>query len=310
MKNLILFLFACISVGMQAQNPQLNVKGKDSTLVRMSQLKVSVKVVGNIAYTTSEMHFFNGTNRQMEAELLFPLPEGVSVSRYAIDINGKMREAVPVNKNKGKQVFEAVEHRRVDPGLLEKVEGNNFRTRIYPLLPGKERIVIIGYEQELNSIDATHFGYQMVSSYTKELDDFELNIAIVGAAEMPQVSIQEGVIPLEQMNQQYQASIKRQHYRLNDKLVISIPVRTDIPAVIVQSQNNQHYFYATTIVADSKRHKKNPKNIGLIWDNSLSCRKRDLKKELELLDAYLKELNTVEVTLYFSGYNLDRKSVV
>ncbi|MCX8483171.1 MAG: VIT domain-containing protein, partial [Crocinitomicaceae bacterium] len=108
-----LLFFGCL---LQAQSPQLNVKGKDSSLVRMSQLKVNVKVVGNIAYTTTEMHFFNGTNRQMEAELLFPLPEGVSVSRYAIDINGKMREAVPVDKNKGKQVFEAVEHRRVDPG--------------------------------------------------------------------------------------------------------------------------------------------------------------------------------------------------
>lgn len=309
MKNFFLLLFAFMSFGMEAQNPQVTVKGKDSALVRMSQLKVSVKVVGNIAYTTSEMHFFNGTTRQMEAELLFPLPEGVSVSRYAIDINGKMREAVPVNKNKGKQVFEAVEHRRVDPGLLEKVEGNNFRTRIYPLLPGKERIVIIGYEQELNSLDATHFGYQMVSSYPHELDAFELNIAIVGAAEMPQVSIQEGVIPLEQMNQQYQASIKRKQHRLNDKLMISIPVRSDSPAVIVQSRDNQHYFYATTIIENATRHKKNPKNIGIIWDNSLSCRKRDLKKELELLDGYLKELNTVEVTLYFSGYNFDKKGV-
>lgn len=309
MKNFFLILFLCITIAMQAQNPQLTVKGKDSTLVRMSQMKVNVKVVGNIAYTTSEMHFFNGTNRQMEAELLFPLPEGVSVSRYAIDINGKMREAVPVNKNKGKQVFEAVEHRRVDPGLLEKVEGNNFRTRIYPLMPGKERIVIIGYEQELNSIDATHLGYQMVSSYPQALDEFELNIIIVGATTTPQVSIQEGVIPLEQMNQQYQASIKRKQHILKDKLVISIPVRSDTPAVIVQSQNNQHYFYATTIVENSKRHKVNPKNIGLIWDNSLSCRNRDLKKELDLLDAYMKELNTVEVTLYFAGYTFDKKGV-
>ena len=134
-----------------AQSPEFTVKGEGAEKVRMSQLLVNVKVVGNIAYTTAEMHFFNSSNRQMEAELIFPLPEGVSVSRYAIDINGKMREAVPVNKNKGKQVFEAIEHRRVDPGLLEKVDGNNFRTRIYPLLPNGERIVIIGYEEELSA---------------------------------------------------------------------------------------------------------------------------------------------------------------
>ncbi|MFN3754264.1 VIT domain-containing protein [Flavobacterium sp.] len=309
MKNSLLFLFVLIGTLVHAQNPQLTVKGKDSSLVRMTQMKVSVKVVGNIAYSTSEMHFFNGSNRQMEAELLFPLPEGVSVSRYAIDINGKMREAVPVNKNKGKQVFEAIEHRRVDPGLLEKVEGNNFRTRIYPLMPGKSRIVIIGYEQELSNIDATHLGYQMVSSVAHELDVFELNISIVGATERPTVTTDEGTLALENMNQNYRASIKRNQYKPKDKLLITIPIRTEMPSVVVQTKDNQHFFYANTIIDGGKILKKNPTTIGLIWDNSLSCRKRDLKKELELLDAYFRGLHNVEVTLYFSGYNFEKKAV-
>ena len=308
MKNLILISLLFFGCLLQAQSPQLNVKGKDSALVRMSQLKVNVKVVGNIAYTTTEMHFFNGTNRQMEAELLFPLPEGVSVSRYAIDINGKMREAVPVDKNKGKQVFEAVEHRRVDPGLLEKVEGNNFRTRIYPLMPNGERIVIIGYEQELNSLDTTHLGYQMLSSYPRALDVFELTVAVLGATATPTITNDEGVLALENLNQTYQTSIKKNNYKPKDKLLISIPIRQDIPSVVVQSVEGQHYFYANTSIEGTMVHKKNPNSIGLIWDVSLSCRKRDLKKELELLDAYFKGLNNIEVTLYFSGYTFDKKA--
>jgi hypothetical protein len=308
MKNLILISLLFFGCLLQAQSPQLNVKGKDSSLVRMSQLKVNVKVVGNIAYTTTEMHFYNATNRQMEAELLFPLPEGVSVSRYAIDINGKMREAVPVDKNKGKQVFEAVEHRRVDPGLLEKVEGNNFRTRIYPLMPNGERIVIIGYEQELNSLDATHLGYQMLSSYRRALDIFELTVAVLGATATPTITNDDGVLALENLNQTYQTTIKKSNYKPKDKLLISIPIRQDIPSVVVQSVEGQHYFYANTSIEGTMLHKKNPSSIGLIWDVSLSCRKRDLKKELELLDAYFKGLNTVEVTLYFSGYTFDKKA--
>ena len=308
MKNIILISLLFFGSFVQAQSPQLNVKGKDSALVRLSQLKVSVKVVGNIAYTTTEMHFYNGTNRQMEAELMFPLPEGVSVSRYAIDINGKMREAVPVNKNKGKQVFEAIEHRRVDPGLLEKVEGNNFRTRIYPLLPKKERIVIIGYEQELSNFDATHLSYQMLTAYPYSLDVFEMNIAVIGATSLPTVINQEGTIALENMNQNYVASIKRNQYKPKDKLVITIPIRTDIPSVVVQSINNQHYFYANTIIESNNVKKKNPNSIALIWDVSLSCRKRDLKKELQLLDDYFKSLNSVEVTLYFAGYNFEKNN--
>jgi hypothetical protein len=307
MKNSLLLLLFCIGCIANAQSPQLNVKGKDSSLVRLNQLKVNVKVVGNIAYTTTEMHFFNGTNRQMEAELLFPLPEGVSVSRYAIDIDGKIREAVPVNKNKGKQVFEAVEHRRVDPGLLEKVEGNNFRTRIYPLLPNKERIVIIGYEQELTTYDATHLAYQMVSSYPIVLDEFEMTIAVVGTTESPTITNNEGDLNVEKWNQSFQSTIKKNNYKLQDKVTVSIPIQTEISSVVTQSVNNQHYFYANMVVEGSKIHKKNPNSIGLIWDVSLSCRNKDVKKEIQLLDAYFNELKSVEVTLYFAGYTFDKK---
>jgi hypothetical protein len=309
MKNSLLLLLFCIGCIANAQSPQLNVKGKDSSLVRLSQLKVNVKVVGNIAYTTTEMHFFNGTNRQMEAELLFPLPEGVSVSRYAIDIEGKIREAVPVNKNKGKQVFEAVEHRRVDPGLLEKVEGNNFRTRIYPLLPNKERIVIIGYEQELSSYDATHLAYQMVSSYPFALDVFEITVAVVGTSESPIITNNEGDLTVEKWNQSFQSTIKKSNYKLQDKLTVRIPIQTEIPSVVTQSIANQHYFYSNMVVEGSKIHKKNPNSMGLIWDVSLSCSTRDVKKEIQLLDAYFNELKSVEVTLYFAGYTFDKKGV-
>ena len=309
MKNASLILLLFFAFLLQAQSPQLNVKGKDSSLVRLSQLKVNVKVVGNIAYTTTEMHFFNGTNRQMEAELLFPLPEGVSVSRYAIDINGKMREAVPVNKNKGKQVFEAIEHRRVDPGLLEKVEGNSFKTRIYPLMPQNERIVIIGYEQELSNFDATHLSYQMLTSCKQQLDVFELVVSVIGTASSPTISTDNGIIAVENLGRNYVSTIKKNNYKPQDKLLITIPIQTDIQSVVVQSVDNQHYFYTIGMIEAKVIQKKKPNSIGLIWDVSLSCRHRDLKKELELLDAYFKELNSVEVTLYFSGYNFVKKNV-
>lgn len=313
MKKLVcaLLLFGFIS---NAQNPQLNVKGKDSAQVKMSQLLVSVKVVGNIAYTTAEMHFTNTSSRQMEAELLFPLPEGVSVSRYAIDINGKMREAVPVNKTKGKQVFEAIEHRRVDPGLLEKVDGNNFKTRIYPILPNKERIVIIGYEQELPGFDKDNLAYQLLSKYPQKLDKFEVNVVILGTVSAPSIinesndSTIMNPVSENNWNQSYQTSIKKTNYQPSEKFTIKIPIRQDIPSVVTQTVSDQHYFYATTFIEGKKIQKKNPKSIGLIWDVSLSCKNRELKKELALLDAYFKELKNVTVTLAFTGYNFQLKN--
>lgn len=306
--NVLLFFLFFIGTKTFAQSPELTVKGDDAEKVRMNKLLVNVKVVGNIAYTTAEMHFFNSGARQMEAELIFPLPENVSVSRYAIDINGKMREAVPVNKNKGKQVFEAIEHRRVDPGLLEKVDGNNFRTRIYPLMPNGERTVIIGYEEELSAFDKDNLAYQLVSRFPKKLDQFEINVSVLGTSTAPNVTENSGQeITFSKWNQSFQASVKKENYQPAEKIVLKIPVQQNIPSVLMQDVGGQHYFYGNTFIEGNKTAKKIPASIGLIWDNSLSCQNRDLKKELDLLNAYFQQIKNTKVTLYFLNYTFDKQ---
>lgn len=312
MKKLLLSFCLLFAGIIQAQSPQLSVKGADSTEVRMHEMYVKVTVAGTIAYTTVEMHFSNSGSRDREGELLFPLPEGVAVSRYAIDINGKMREAVPVNKNKGKQVFEAIEHRRVDPGLLEKVEGNNFKTRIYPISPNKERIVIIGYEQELTGYDKKNLAYQLLSRYPKKLDEFELTINVIDVVSKPSIAGEAGDLSSFEKtgethwSKSFQASIKKSNYQPSEKLLVKIPIREEIPGVLVQSVQGQHYFYGNVMIEGNKINKKAPNTIGLVWDNSLSCKNRDLKKELEFLDGYFKALKNVQVTLYTLNYTFDK----
>ncbi|MEP6676460.1 MAG: VIT domain-containing protein, partial [Ferruginibacter sp.] len=90
----VLVLFSAINT-VTAQQPILKIAGKDSASVKLKSYKVEVKVVGNTAITTMEMIFCNSGDRVLEGELTFPMPDGVSISRYAIDIKGKMREAVP-----------------------------------------------------------------------------------------------------------------------------------------------------------------------------------------------------------------------
>lgn len=305
--NVLLFFLFFIGTKTFAQSPELTVKGDDAEKVRMNKLLVNVKVVGNIAYTTAEMHFFNSGTRQMEAELIFPLPENVSVSRYAIDINGKMREAVPVNKNKGKQVFEAIEHRRVDPGLLEKVDGNNFRTRIYPLMPNGERTVIIGYEEELSAFDKDNLAYQLVSRYPKKLDKFSVKISVIGVSTSPKITEKSTRISFSKWNQSFEASFEKENYQPDEKLVFEVPIQNNAPSVLTQDAGGQYYFYGNVFIEGNTKSRKIPSSIGLIWDNSLSCQNRDLRKELDLLEAYFQKIQNTKVTLYFLNYTFEKQ---
>ena len=135
------------STSLQAQTPVLKVDGKaENTGVTLQALDLQVEVTGHVATTTFTMTFKNNTGRTLEGELVFPLPDGATVSHYALDINKKMRKAVPVEKAKATRVFEEIERKNVDPGLVERVEGNNFRVRVYPIWGGGYRVVSIGYE--------------------------------------------------------------------------------------------------------------------------------------------------------------------
>ena len=109
--------------------------------VQLRHARIEGEVQAGIAQTRITLEFHNPNRRVLEGELQFPLADGQQVSGFALDINGEMRDAVPVPKDRGRQVFEEIARRGVDPGLLEQTAGNQFRLRIYPLPAGGSRRV-------------------------------------------------------------------------------------------------------------------------------------------------------------------------
>ena len=135
----------------------------------ISDLHISVFVLENIATTTMEMRFYNDNDRIMEGEFNFPLAQGVSVARFALDVNGTMREGVAVEKEKATQAFEAVTRRNVDPGIVEITKGNNIKARVYPIPAKGYKKAIIAYEQEISG-DDEHYIYQPRLKKQKEIE--------------------------------------------------------------------------------------------------------------------------------------------
>src|SRR4051812_33893381 len=153
-------LFACICVtacvqahraqgpALMSAIPALHVTiDTGSVALQMSKLDIAVTVVGNIATTTFDITFYNALDKVLEGEFEFPLADRQNISRYALDMNGTLREGVVVEKAKARVAFENTVRRNIDPGLAEKTKGNNFRTRIYPIPAKGYKRVVIGIEQ-------------------------------------------------------------------------------------------------------------------------------------------------------------------
>jgi hypothetical protein len=101
--------------------------------VQLTDVQIEARIVGHLAETAMTLTFFNPQARVLAGDLYFPLPEGATVSGYALDIEGHLVEGVVVPKERAPQVFETGVRERIDPGLMEWVQGHNFRTRIFPI---------------------------------------------------------------------------------------------------------------------------------------------------------------------------------
>lgn len=305
MKKMFAFLLMMFSVAIWAQIPNIeipNAKGdfKPTNEVNLEKLDIKVKIVGNISTTEMTMIFRSNANRILEGRLTFPLPDGVSVSGYAFDINGKLRNAVPVEKEKAKEVFESIERRRVDPGILEKVEGNNFRTRIYPIPMNGNRIVQITYHQELKKV-AGNLQYFLPLDFEKAIPEFNLKTSVFENFITPQLEEKpNGEFDFVKNGNVWTAETKKINYKSKGNLKVNLPQSDDKNAVVMQNASDNHfYFLANVNINSSSRAKNLPSKIGLIWDNSLSAKKANHEKEFELLDEYFKAVKNISVKVAY-----------
>lgn len=304
MRKLILIavLFSFFTPHVFAQAPELTVDGKSNNGVYLQTLKIEIKVCGTVARTAWQMTFKNTTDRILEGNLNFPLKDGISVSRYALDISGKMREAVPVDRGKGTAVFETIERRRVDPGLLEKLDGNVFRTRIYPIVAHGTRTVIIGYDEELPLLSNASLQYHLPLAIKDIVKEFSLDISVIQSSVKPvfDTALNENIV-FDKTGNVYTASFKRTDYMPAASLSFSIPKPTNASEVMLQPFENRYCYLVNTQVQQHERKKAMPRQISLLWDASLSGTGRNTQKEIDFLDAYFKNVNTA--VILFQSFN-------
>ena len=99
-------------------------------------------VVGENAFFSRVRTTFTFTNpnaRSMSGEFEFPIPDGAFVCGYSLEIDGVMVPGTVCEKEKARVAFENEVRKGIDPGLVEHVKGNVWKTRIFPLAPNKPR---------------------------------------------------------------------------------------------------------------------------------------------------------------------------
>ncbi|MCP4694564.1 MAG: VWA domain-containing protein [Desulfobacterales bacterium] len=112
---------------------------------------VDVKITGQVAVTGVDQVFHNPNPRRLEGTFVFPIPEGASIDKFSMDIDGKQVEAELLDADKARKIFEDIVRKMRDPALLEYVGRGAFKARIFPIEPHGDKRVKLKYTQVLKS---------------------------------------------------------------------------------------------------------------------------------------------------------------
>lgn len=276
--------------------PRLAITGATELPVRLQSVRIDADIAGATALTQVEMVFHNPNRRILEGELQFPLLDGQAITGFALDIDGRMREAVPVDKARGQAVFEDITRQRVDPALLQVTQGNNFKLRVYPIPPGGNRTVVIRYAEPLGAA-GTRRSYRLPLEYAEALSSFRLHVRVQGSTAAPAVATRAlGAVAFAPAAGGWDATVERRDFRPRGVLELSVP-SVAAPFAHTQEVGGATYFHAEVPLRAASMPRPAPRRLAIAWDSSGSGGARDHEKEFSLLDAMFRWMRDGEVVL-------------
>jgi Ca-activated chloride channel homolog len=107
--------------------------------------KVNVTIDDQVAVTRVEQTFRNHTDRQLEATYVFPVPKGASVRKFSMWVGGKEVPGELVEADKARKIYTDIVRRTQDPGLLEYMDHNLLKLRVFPIAPHSDQKIALSY---------------------------------------------------------------------------------------------------------------------------------------------------------------------
>ena len=125
--------------------------GEPVPLLSVKYHHVKVEIVDQVAKTSVDQVFINHFDRDIEGTYIFPVPEGASVSDFAMYIGNERVKGEILDSGEARRIYEDIVRRMRDPGLLEYMGRNLFRARVYPIPARGEKRVQISYTEVLKA---------------------------------------------------------------------------------------------------------------------------------------------------------------
>jgi Ca-activated chloride channel family protein len=117
------------------------------TELQLTSQHAKIEIGGAVAKTHLRQTLQNPTNRPLEGSYLFALPKGATVSNFAMTMNGKRLESEILEGDKAREIYTGIVQKMRDPAILEFLDRNLVRAKIFPVPVGGSVEIEVDYAQ-------------------------------------------------------------------------------------------------------------------------------------------------------------------
>lgn len=261
--------------------------------VAISSYAVAATVRGVLAEVRATVRFRNPNGRQLEGELEFPLPDDAAVCGYALDIGGRLVDGVVVGRDQARVVLESERRQRIDPGLVEHVRGNVFRTRIFPLPAQGERTVQLTWVAPL-AVRGTEAALR-IPLPDVALPELALRVDAAGGEAVPELG-GFGDLRLTRWEGRHAAEAVLRDVTPGEDLLVRLPA---LPRILgaVEDAGGQRFVTVSAIAPAAGDAVFAPRRFALVWDASGSRTPAAVARERAVVDALLSRVPDAIVDL-------------
>ncbi len=263
--------------------------------IQIARLSVQAEATGLHMQTRLEITVRNPNPRLLEATLEFPLAPAQTIAGFALDIDGQLVPAVPVPKDKGRQVFDDVTRARVDPALLERTAGNSFKLRIYPLPAGGTRRVVLQIAETLKPDTQGRVDWRLPLDFGQRIGELDAVVTLPAAGHVQPRGALQDAVPGRQ-GRDSTLRLRQADCQPREPLGLGWTAPAG-DTVHVAGFDGRSYFVADVAVDGASTPVPLPSEITIVWDASGSGAQRDHARELALLDALFATTRNTRVQL-------------
>lgn len=268
----------------------------DTTLTRATATVMVEVTISNARQTDDDD---DRAGEQMEADFQWALPAGAVVTGYALDIDGRMVDGVLLDQPRAKKIYQDEIRKGIDPGLAEQSADNVFKTRIFPILPGKSRTIRLHFVTPFDPATGLKLPLNEVQA-----GNVSVAVRMAGDGTVPVVTLpMAGKMKFERKGNYWIGEVVQNGpVALNGAIGIHADQGKGTLAV-AQHGNGKRFFEIVDKAPAGSKPLATGRPVRIYWDRSLSRKSAALDREIAFLDKFFDSAapSAIEIIWFSEG---------